>query len=468
MKIKEILDEIASTSSTNEKVEILSKYKDNKLLERVLYLAYSKRVKFYIRQIPEYNNPILKENYSLIDAIKELEFLSDRTYTGHEGIEHLKNILSSLESNDVIVIERIIDKDLRIGMNRSLINRVFLKLIEKTPYMGAQSFSEKLAREIFKACEYAFSQVKMDGRYANAIIRSGEVELESRCGETTHVGNAKFLQELSQFDDCVLNGELTIDGVHRYIANGMVASIVDIEGKREERTLDETQKKIEQFEKRNDWKYEDAINNIRYTIWDMITTESYFEKKENSPYENRLERLENMISKFDCKMVKTIEYKKVSNYEEALIHFQEMLARGEEGTILKSFSGTWKDGKPNWQIKMKKIDYFDLKIIGFNYGTPGTKNEYLISSLNVESECGLLKTSPGGISEDDMKYITKNIDNLMGNIVEVKCNGLSKDKNGNYSLLHPVFIKIRDDKDSANTLNDCIKISEMLENLESK
>ena len=54
MKIKEIFDEIANESSTNEKMNILSKYKDNELLIQVLYLANSKRIKFYIKQIPEY------------------------------------------------------------------------------------------------------------------------------------------------------------------------------------------------------------------------------------------------------------------------------------------------------------------------------------------------------------------------------------------------------------------------------
>jgi hypothetical protein len=45
--IKAIFDEIAAESSTNKKMEILGKYKDNELLKRVLYLANSKRIKFY-------------------------------------------------------------------------------------------------------------------------------------------------------------------------------------------------------------------------------------------------------------------------------------------------------------------------------------------------------------------------------------------------------------------------------------
>ena len=52
MNIKQIFDEIANESGTNEKMNILSKYKENELLKNVLYMANSKRVKFYIKQIP--------------------------------------------------------------------------------------------------------------------------------------------------------------------------------------------------------------------------------------------------------------------------------------------------------------------------------------------------------------------------------------------------------------------------------
>ena len=43
MTINQIFDEIANESSTNKKVEILSKYKDNELLKKVLYLANSQK-----------------------------------------------------------------------------------------------------------------------------------------------------------------------------------------------------------------------------------------------------------------------------------------------------------------------------------------------------------------------------------------------------------------------------------------
>lgn len=216
MKIKEIFDEIANESSTNKKMEILSKYKENDLLKRILYLSNSKRIKFYIKQIPEY--PICRGEMGLDSAIESLSELSDRKVTGHSAIGFLVHLLSSLTTEDAYIVERIIEKDCKIGMGTSNINKVFPKLIEETPYMGAKAYDKKLVEKIFENGGKAYSQIKMDGRYCNAIIRGGEVELESRQGEPTIVTGAKFLEELSRFQcDCVLNGELTMNSMIRNI-----------------------------------------------------------------------------------------------------------------------------------------------------------------------------------------------------------------------------------------------------------
>jgi DNA ligase-1 len=52
-------------------------------------------------------------------------------------------------------------------------------------------------------------------------------------------------------------------------------------------------------------------------------------------------------------MVGLVETQLVLTYEEAMNHFISVLGRGLEGTILKSITAPWKDGKPKWQIKMK-------------------------------------------------------------------------------------------------------------------
>jgi ATP-dependent DNA ligase len=457
MEIKQILDEISSEPGKNQKMVILGKYADNELLKRVLYMANSGRVKFYVKQIPEYTRKVEQTN-TLDFVINELDHISRREVTGNDALRFLSDLLATLNPNDAYVIERIIEKDLKIGMDSS-INKVFKNLIEETPYMGAVSFDEKKARKLFDNGAKAYSQVKMDGRYCNATINDGAVYLESRQGEPTIVTGAKFLEELALLNDVVLNGELTMDFTPRYESNGIIASIIDICGKRGERTEQENSKKLSTFESKHG-NFEEALAKIRYTVWDMITVDEYNAASSKTPYNTRLKNLENVLfgNEHTLSMVSIIENREVNTFEEAMEHFKEMLGRNEEGTILKAQTGEWKDGKPVWQIKLKLELTLDLVITGFNYGTKGTKNEHVVSSLNAETSCGLLKTRPQGLKEDLMKEITENQESLLGTIIEVKCSGLSFDNTGAYSLLYPSFKHFRDDKGTANSLEECIEI----------
>jgi acetyltransferase-like isoleucine patch superfamily enzyme len=461
MTIKQIFDEIAAEPGTNQKMVILAKYRDNELLERVLYLANSKRVKFYIKQIPE-QTVINEQRKDLEFAVQQLSHLYNRDVTGDVARNFLKGLLESLAADDAYIIERIIEKDCRLGMGTTNINKIFKGLIEDTPYMGAISFDEKKARVVFEGGKSAYSQIKMDGRYCNAIIRSGEVELESRQGEATVVTGATFLEELATFPDCVLNGELTIDGISRYESNGIIASIISILSKKESRSTEENAKHLAKFESKHG-SFLDALLAIRFTVWDAITIDEYFEQRSTIEYWRRLYDLRRHLAERKSTMISEVAMDEVENYEEAIRRFQEALADGQEGTILKASDGGWKDGKPNWQIKMKLEMDVDLRITGFNYGSG--KNCNVISSVNAESSDGKVVTRPTGINEAMMQHITDNQEALLGTIVECKCSGLSQDAEGNYSLLHPVFKSLRDDKDTCDDLQSIIAIENMVKGL---
>lgn len=466
MSIRHILNTIAAISGKNDKGKELAKHKDNELLKKVIYLAHSPRVKFYIKQIPEYSRLATHtQTLTLESALSALDLLSSRKVTGAEATQHLKEILRTCETDDAIVIERIIGKDLKIGMD-SGINKVIPKLIEETPYQGAKSFSEKGAAKLFEKGKFVMSQIKADGTYRNAIIRSGEVELISRQGEVSTLTGAKFLNELSKLDDCVLNGELTIDGYKRTIANGMVNSIMDILENTNSRTPEETQNKLEAFEEKHG-SWQEALDKMRFTVWDKITVEEYFDAKSDVPYANRFTNLEHNLRNHKLEQVEVVETRYIKTYAEAIEHFLDAQKRGLEGTIIKSSEAGWKDGKPTYQIKMKLEMSMDLRIVGFKYGTKGTKNENVISVLELESECGKLKTAPAGMTEEMMADITARQEELMGTIVEIRCCGLSQTDKG-WSTQHPSVTELRPDKNTCDTLESCQEIEEMAKTLTAK
>lgn len=452
MTIKDIFDEIANESGTNAKMEILSKYKDRDILKRVLYLANSKRVKFYIKQIPEYVKNVNPNVCPLVWALDELKPLSDRVLTGHAAIQHLKEVLESLYPDDAYIIERIIEKDCKIGMGTRNMNKVIPDFIEKTGYMGCKPYSKELIEKVLEKGP-CYSQEKMDGRFVNIVIQGGEVMMESRQGEPTILEKPFFLYELSDLKDCVINAELTMEGLPRYESNGIISSLITIATKKSEGV--DASKDIKKLETKH-LPYKEALDLMCVTAWDILTIDEYFTRKCKRKYKERLGEL--YVTLTNCKRVTVVETRVVSTVEEVMYHFEEVLKRDGEGTVVKSMDGVWADTKPSYQIKVKKEMNLDLRVVGFNYGTKGTKNEFLISSLNVESEDGLLKTKPQGIDEDEMEYITAHQADLMGKIVEIKCSGLSQNSKGDYSTLHPVFKTFRNDKVIANTLTECIEI----------
>jgi len=459
MSIKDILDEIANEPSTNNKMKILGKYKDNELLKRVLYLAKSRKAKFYIKQIPEYIIPASYPNMTLEEGLDSLTVLMERTVTGNDAIKHLAITLGSLNTDDAYIIERVIDKNLKNGMGRTQINKVFPKLIEKTGYMGCKPYNAAKVGEVFEDGKMGISEVKADGRFSNAVVSNNVAELESRQGEDVLIGNCTLMEELSQFPDCVLNGEFVIPQFKREISNGIMTSIINITEKLNSEDAAEVAKGEKSRDKlcaKYDVNYQDLIDSITYIVWDILDIDEYYDNNSTTPRLERLARLESTVAVLDPTKINVVEHRFVYSTEEALAHFVEALANGEEGTVLKTADGLWRDGKRYNQIKLKIEFDVDLKIVGFNYGTKGTKNEDVISSLQCESSDGLLSTQPQGLTEEQMLFATENQDVLLGTVAECKCNGISQDSKGNYSLMYPSLKSFRDDKDVADSLGDII------------
>jgi len=450
MSIKQIFDEIANESSTNEKMAILARYKDNGLLVRVLYAACSKRAKYYIKQLPLYEQS--STTFDLDWALKQLPALSKREVTGYAAHQYLMKILTQLQPDDAYIIERIIDKDCKIGIGTRNINKVIPNLIEKTGYMGCKPYSKDLILKLLAKGD-CVSQEKMDGRFLNSVIQGGELLNESRQGEPTILENPLFFAELTSLKDCVLNGELTMQNVPRFESNGIIASLISIATKKN--AGEDVTKEVAKFEFKH-MDYYEALKLVRFTAWDILTIDEYFSRKCTRPYKVRLAELYDTLKGFT--MISIVETRPVKTLEDVMNHFKEVLLRNGEGVVVKGLDGVWVDSKPSYQIKVKKELNLDLRIVAFNYGTG--KNASLISSVDVESEDGLLKTSPTGLDEDEMAYVTEHQAEMLHSILEIKCSGLSQDSKGNYSVLHPVYKIRRPDKDTANTLAECIEIDE--------
>ena len=473
MHILDLFEKIRATNKKSEKITLLSANKDLPFLKDVIYLAHSPRVKFYIRAIPAYKTG-KRLGMDLSFALVYLKDIRSRAITGSEAIERFKEILEATSLQDAEIIKLIIGKNLKIGMDSS-INEVYPGLIEESPYQGASSYSKSKFLKLFEnakkddAYPYVISQIKADGTYRNAILSDGDIILESRQGELSY-----FPEDIPLYDDLheimgifnqyVVTGELVLScEPDRPKANGIITSIMKYYQDLESRPDKENSGILKKFEEKhgNMGVY---LQALEMHVWDLIPADDFVNGSCNTPYETRFDQISCAISAIGLTHVKVVETKHVQTPEQALEHYSSAQARGLEGTIVKSASAGWKSGKPTYQVKLKLEMELDLKIVGFKYGTPGTKNEDWISVLELESSCGKLSTAPGGMKEDLMKYVTANMDKLKGTIVSIKCNGITNTAKG-YSTMHPSIVELRTDKKIANSLDECLEIEKSVKTL---
>ena len=150
------------------------------------------------------------------------------------------------------------------------------------------------------------------------------------------------------------------------------------------------------------------------------------------------------------KRIWSVFHEEVDTIERANEIFEELLANGHEGIILKDKSSIWEDKRSKSQIKFKGEEECDLKVVGIQAGTG--KYEGMIGAILCESADGILKVDVGsGFKDDDRK---KDPSDYLAKIVAVKYNMRIKNKQGEESLFLPVFVEVRFDKDNADSIGN--------------
>ncbi len=141
----------------------------------------------------------------------------------------------------------------------------------------------------------------------------------------------------------------------------------------------------------------------------------------------------------------------VNSVQEAVAHFEELLADGEEGTILKNYCGLWEDTRSKHLVKFKAEKDADMEIIGFNPGEG--KFVGMVGSIQMASSDRLVECNISGFPDDLRKQITETQDELLGTIATVLYNERikSKARTGVDSLFLCRFAEFRSDKTVANS-----------------
>lgn len=419
-----ILKRLEATTSRLEKEDILGEHADDPTLKTAFRLALDPIVNFYIKKVPDpdASKGVIQppERMSLETALDELESkLCSRLLRGHDARDHVAWLLGCLSRDDQEVLRRVIGRNLKCGVSDATVEKIWPDLKLSYPCMLVSPLNEKT--KIKFPC---IAQTKMDGMRFNAICEDGHVSYRTRAGKELDlfgVLDAEVVGLVAK-RDCVLDGELLMCDAQsmdfyldRKTGNGLLTKFQKGTGTAA------------------------LAKWVRMVVWDVIPLGDFRKGRCDMGYEDRLKLLgaHNSIAKSHT----------VNSMEEAQTLYQQKLAKGEEGLVLKDPKGPWEDKRVKHQVKMKAELEADLLVTGV---TPGTgKYQGKIGALQVESADGRVKSAVGtGLDDEERSWDPKE---FIGKIVSVKYNALIEDKKtGQKSLFLPVFVEIRDDKTTAD------------------
>ena len=428
--ISDFLSELNESNSSNYKISTLKKYQNSEIVKQLLKLTYDKNNFNFgmsrTRLLGILNESNFPEGIDKIDNYLDLLQENSGKLSGNSAKEFYSSLLQKLTEDSRVILLNILGRDLKCGINIKNINKVFKNLIPKPNYMRCAVFSEKLVKKIHFP---AILQLKMDGTYREFNVSNGTVSAKTRAGEEYQ--NEVLFDILKSFPDGYYMGELTIDGESRFTGNGLINSL------------------------------NPPLDKIIFTCWDFLTFDEYTGKVKTS-YIDRFNRLQNLIESRDFKQVKLVENHIVNNVSEALKQVSLWMSEGLEGGVLKDFNNTFKNGTSNTQLKIKlKVDA-EMRITGFTEGTPGTKREGKIGAIQFANDEGTIKGQCSGFSDAELEEFSKNKDSLVGKIISVEFNDITKAENNEYyALSHPRFIEIRNDKNETDDLKKVIQLRDM-------
>lgn len=440
-EILESLEEIAETSSTLDKQQLLHDFMSDNEFQTVIRLALDPKLSFKLSKLPEPRENLFASAAPLNESETFAVLISFASQSGVSKIEKLElaeGVRKNIGATELV--NRIVKKDLRCGVQAALVNKVSPEFIKVWPYMRCKSHSAKN----FEAIRYpAIAQLKADGTHIDTVCEDGKIKFVSRIGN-----KYDFLGELDNDSASLftVNGELE-DGV--FIGEGVV---LDENGQILDR---KTGNGIINKGLYGTLSQEEA-SRIRIQLWEYVPLDIFHAKRPaNVPYEEALESAEYYST--DCQKFSIIEYQMVENYEEVLAYYKDVKARKLEGLIVKNLTGTFKStnsGSPD-QVKVKAIlgeEYeAEFKIIGINPGKEGTRFENGIGSFPYESACGKIQGNVGsGMSHKERDTWGTE---MIGKIITIRFDDLVSDKrvDGIFALYAPRIIEVRE-KSEADTL----------------
>lgn len=320
----------------NDKISIMESHPE---LKQIMELAYNPFKKFYLSAPgivvnDEDGESIFDESIPDMLDNGTMNLLSDlklRRLSGNTAIEFVANFIAGLNKKDAELFQRILDKDLRCGINVKTINKVWPGLIPETedgaetiPTFRLMNLDEKklvwpmLCAPKLDGVRGRFKRFNMYSRQGKII--NGLAHIERALMELTH----KSGMDISDFD-----GEIMVPGEIFDVGSGMIRS-------------------------------DNPTPTATYNIFDMPGHPGT--KKE------RLIELNKIATENSIQGIDFIIHRWVHDMDELMASYKEYLKEGHEGIIVYNPDTLYKGNRSCDWMRIVPIKTADCEVIGFFEG----------------------------------------------------------------------------------------------------
>jgi DNA ligase-1 len=420
--LRTVVDELNSTNGINDKKDILSKYKDNEFIKKVLFYTYNPTFQYYVtpENLEKNYNDDLGALYVFNDLFEMLDILRKREVTGHRAINSVNDFcFRNEEYKDLIY--KIIGKDLEIRMGDSLINKVIPDLIPTFDCALATDF-DKVPVDFTK--DQWIASRKLDGVRCLAIIDEfGKATLWSRQGNQFET-LSKVIAEVEELGlkDMVLDGEICLTD-----ANGN----------------EDFQGIMKQIRKKDH-----TIDNPKYLAFDMISGSEFRSKTGSNQYLNRYAELIRLMK--GQKHISVVPQDLIADeaHYADLMHYADK--SGWEGLILRKNVG-YEGKRSKNMLKCKSFKDAEYKVIELEFGPfrmieNGLEvTKEVLSNVVIEHKGNRVSVG-SGFSIAEREYFKANPDEILNKIITVKYFQETQNQTGSWSLRFPTVKVIHGNK----------------------
>lgn len=430
----DIIIELESDNSRLYKESIIidqMKNDNTEFFDGVRY-ACDKLITFGVseKSIPERSNICDNEmdQVSFVEFKFFLQKLVNRELTGNDAKDALLEICNKTSPITwEFWYKRILLKDLKCGVSEKTINNCASK--SNKPEYSVPTFSCQLAFDSKLHDSKLFGEkiieTKLDGvRILTIVYPDGKVDQFSRNGK--EVLNFNLIKSQFHHVARTLDEPIVFDG------EVMSSSFQDL---------------MTQFYRKDNITTSDSI----LYVFDMIPLEDFKKGVYKVKQINRIEYLHRWynINRDLLSNIKVLNYEMLNLSDEFDVLKYEKINRkaldeGYEGIMIKDPYAPYECKRSTAWLKLKPVMSVDLQIIDLEEGNDKYKG--MLGALvchGFDDDKEIFVNVGTGLTDEDRKLYWENKSEVVGKIVEIKCDSITQNQEGSYSLRFPRFVRLR-------------------------